>query len=62
MPLSNALIARTIGRIGYACGQVASTAPVDGSAGMFKVTCTSGHAYQARPVGGRYRFKRWAGR
>ena len=25
---------------------------------MFKVACTLGHAYQARPVGGRYRFKR----
>jgi len=60
MPLSNATIARTIGRIGYACGQVASTAPA-GGAGVFKVTCTSGHAYQARPVGGRYRFKRWTG-
>ncbi len=58
MPISNATIAQTIGRIGYDCGQVASTAPVGD--GVFKVTCTSGHAYQARPVGGRYRFKRWA--
>ena len=58
MPISNATIAQAIGRIGYDCGQVASTAPVGD--GVFKVTCTSGHAYQARPVGGRYRFKRWA--
>jgi hypothetical protein len=57
MPLPNSVIARTIGRIGYPCGQVASTAALDG-AGVFKVTCTSGHAYRAAPVNGRYRFKR----
>ncbi len=45
LPLSNAVIARTIGRIGYECGQVASTTPVEGeAAGTFKVTCTSGHS------------------
>ena len=58
MPLSNATIARTIGRIGYACGEVASTSAVEGSGGVFKVTCTSGHSYQAKPVHGRYRFRR----
>ena len=57
MPLPNSVIARTIGRIGYPCGQVASTAALDG-AGVFKVTCTSGHSYRAAPVNGRYRFKR----
>lgn len=56
LPLSNATIARTIGRIGYACGAVASTEAIGG--GAFKVTCTSGHAYRAAPVHGRYRFKR----
>jgi hypothetical protein len=61
MPLSNAVIARTIGRIGYACGEVASTSLVDGAAGVFKVTCTSGHSYQARPVRGRYHFRRLGG-
>lgn len=59
MPLPNAVVASTIRRIGYACGQVASTAPVDGAAGVFKVTCTSGHAYRAAPVRGRYHFRRW---
>jgi hypothetical protein len=61
MPLSNALIARTIGRIGYSCGEVASTSAVDGSPGVFKVTCTSGQSYRAAPVRGRYHFRRWAG-
>jgi hypothetical protein len=58
MPLPNSVIARTIGRIGYPCGQVASTTAVDGAAGVFAVTCTSGHSYRAAPVHGRYRFRR----
>jgi curved DNA-binding protein CbpA len=62
MPLADSVIARTIGRIGYACGAVASTEAVEGSPGVFKVTCTSGHAYRAAPVRGRYHFKRWSGR
>jgi hypothetical protein len=62
MPLPNSVIARTIGRIGYACGSVASTAPVDGASGVFKVTCTSGHSYQATPVHGRYHFRRLSDR
>lgn len=61
MPLPNKVIARTIGRIGYACGQVASTSALDGP-GVFKVTCTSGHSYQATPVRGRYHFRRLGGR
>ena len=63
MPLPNAVIARTIGRIGYPCGQVATTAAVgDEASGVFKVTCTSGHSYRAAPVGGRYRFRRLGSR
>jgi hypothetical protein len=58
MPLPNTVIARTIGRIGYACGSVSSTAPVEGASGVFKITCTSGHSYQATPVRGRYHFRR----
>ena len=59
MPLPNKTIARTIQRIGYACGSVASTSPVEGEVpGVYKVTCASGHTYQARPVNGRYRFRR----
>lgn len=62
LPLPNAVVARTIGRIGYACGQVVSTTAIDGEGpDVFRVTCTSGHSYRAAPVGGRYRFKRLGG-
>lgn len=57
LPLADATVARTIRRIGYPCGSVASTAAGAG-AGVFVVTCTSGHSYRAAPVNGRYRFKR----
>ncbi len=57
LPLSDATVARTIKRIGYPCGSVASTAAGAG-AGVFVVTCTSGHSYRASPINGRYRFKR----
>ena len=61
MPLSNRMIAHTIQRIGYPCGAVAS-AVAGSSPGVFTVTCTSGHSYQAAPVRGRYRFRRVGGR
>src|SRR5256885_11039610 len=57
LPLSNATVARTIERIGYACGEVASTSAGE-AAGVYKVTCTSGQSYQAKPVRGRYHFRR----
>jgi hypothetical protein len=60
MPLPHKTVARTIDRIGYRCGSVASATPVDGAAGVYKVTCTSGQSFQARPVDGRYRFRRLA--
>ena len=60
LPISNTAIARTIERIGYACGSVDSTAPVDAAgAGIFKVSCTSGDSYRAAPIRGRYHFRRW---
>jgi curved DNA-binding protein CbpA len=59
LPLPNATIARTIERIGYACGSVASASAVDGAEGVFKVNCSSGDSYRAAPVGGRYHFRRW---
>ena len=60
LPLPNKVVARTIQRIGYACSEVALTSPVEGEApGVYKVTCASGHTYQARPVNGRYHFRRW---
>ena len=59
LPLPRALIARTIERIGYPCGAVASTTQADGQApGVFQVTCTSGHSYRATPQRGRYHFRR----
>jgi hypothetical protein len=58
MPLPSKVIARTIERIGYSCGEVSSTSAVEGSQGSYKVTCSSGQTYQATPVHGRYRFKR----
>jgi hypothetical protein len=61
LPLSKNVIARTIGRIGYACGEVASARPSAGEAGVFNVTCTSGDSYRAAPVRGRYRFHRLGG-
>jgi hypothetical protein len=59
LPLPGATIARTIQRIGYGCGSVVSTTAVVGADGVFKVTCSSGDAYRAAPVGGRYHFRRW---
>lgn len=60
MPLPKRVVARTIERIGYSCGEVGSITSVE--AGVFKVTCTSGQSYRAAPVGGRYHFRRWSGR
>lgn len=58
--LPNATIVQTIERIGYACGAVASATAVGADQpGAFKVTCTSGQSYQARPLHGRYHFRRW---
>jgi len=61
MPLPHRVVAQTIERIGYACGDVASTTAGD-KAGEFTVTCTSGRAYQATPVRGRYHFRRLGSR
>jgi hypothetical protein len=58
LPLPSKVIARTIERIGFACGEVASTSAVEGGSGVYKVTCTSGATYQATPVRGRYHFRR----
>lgn len=60
MPLPHRTVARTLDRIGYRCGTVTSTTPVDGSSGVYKVNCTSGQSFQAKSVNGRYRFRRLA--
>ena len=57
MPLPNATVARTIERIGYACGSVSSVM-ADAGPGAFKVTCSSGDSYRAAPKNGRYHFRR----
>ena len=63
LPLPKTVIARTIHRIGYRCGQVASATAMDGEGpAVFKVTCTSGNSYRAAPVGGRYHFRRLGSR
>ena len=59
LPLPESTIARTIQRIGYGCGSVVSATSVDGSDGVFKITCSSGDIYRAAPVAGRYHFRRW---
>jgi curved DNA-binding protein CbpA len=58
LPLASSTIARTIERIGYGCGRVVSETAVEGSAGVFTITCSSGDTYRAAPVRGRYRFRR----
>ena len=59
LPLSRSIIARTIERIGYPCGAIASATQADDQApGVFQVTCTSGHSYRATPERGRYHFRR----
>lgn len=63
LPVAHKDVARTIQRIGYACGSVDSAVPVEGAGqGVFKVTCTSGNTYRAAPIRGRYHFRRWGGR
>jgi DnaJ domain len=58
LPLASSTIARTIERIGYGCGRVVSETGVEGSAGVFNITCSSGDTYRAAPVRGRYHFRR----
>lgn len=61
LPLPKSVIARTIDRIGYSCGSVASASAVEGAAGVFRIDCSSGQSYRAAPVRGRYHFRRWSG-
>ena len=57
LPLPDAVVARTIERIGYSCGKVTG-ATAGAAPGVYQVTCSSGDTYQATPVHGRYRFRR----
>jgi hypothetical protein len=58
LPLSDRVVASTLRKIGYPCGSIASKSAVEGSAGVYSVTCTSGHTYRATPINGRYRFRK----
>lgn len=58
LPLPKNVVARTIERIGYSCGEVSSSAAVEGSPGTFTVTCSSGQSFRATQVHGRYHFRR----
>jgi hypothetical protein len=59
LPLPDRIVVRTIERIGYPCGSVASTVAMAGEqSGVFKVRCASGHSYRATPVNGLYHFRR----
>lgn len=60
LPLPDRTVAQTISRIGYSCGKIVSTVAGD-TPGIFTVTCSSGQSFQAKPVGGRYRFRRLGG-
>jgi hypothetical protein len=59
-PVSNAQIARTLGRIGFPCGQVVSTERVltDGGS-AYRINCSSGRSYRGSTQRGRMRFRRW---
>jgi hypothetical protein len=61
-PLPGAVVARTIERIGYPCGAVASSASVEAPAGerAYRITCTSGRSYRASDRSGRFRFREWS--
>lgn len=58
LPISNKMVARTIERIGYSCGEVSSSTPVEGSPGLFDLSCSSGQSFRATRVHGRYHFRR----
>jgi type IV secretory pathway VirB10-like protein len=61
-PLPDTVIARTIDRIGFPCGAVASSAAVTSSGGerAYRITCTSGRSYRASNRTGRFRFREWS--
>ena len=58
--LPDAVIARTLDRIGFPCGSVTSSARMEGSDDptALKVTCSSGQTYRASSKTGRYRFNK----
>jgi hypothetical protein len=61
-PLSDAAIAGTIRRIGYACPEVSSSTRMDSDpasgARRYRIVCSSGDSYQATARDGNVRFRR----
>jgi hypothetical protein len=57
-PLPNAVMARTLDRIGFRCGSVTSIVRIGGSddPSAYRVSCSSGKSYRASARTGRYRF------
>jgi outer membrane biosynthesis protein TonB len=62
-PLPNAVMARTLDRIGFRCGSVTSIVRIEGSddPSAYRVACSSGKSYRASAKTGRYRFSELKG-
>jgi hypothetical protein len=62
LPLPGAVVARTIEKIGYPCGRIASSARIEAQTGetAYRITCTSGDTYRANNKSGRFRFRKWS--
>ncbi|WP_332811971.1 hypothetical protein [Sphingomonas sp.] len=61
-PLGDAEIARTIDRIGFACGRVVSSEAVASAQGIYKINCSSGESYQGTTKQGHLFFRPWTGK
>jgi hypothetical protein len=59
-PLPNAVIVRTLEKIGYSCGSIVSSSKIEGASGSsdYRITCSSGASYRASNRTGRYRFSK----
>lgn len=60
LPLPNAVIVRTIEKIGYSCGSIVSSSKIAGASGSsdYRINCSSGASYRASNRTGRYRFSK----
>jgi hypothetical protein len=59
-PLPNAVIVRTLEKIGYSCGSIVSSSKIEGAPGSsdYRINCSSGASYRASNRTGRYRFSK----
>jgi hypothetical protein len=60
LPLPAAVIVRTIEKIGFPCGSIASSSKVEGPSASsdYIIKCSSGASYRASNRSGRYRFSK----